>query len=209
MNQSLALAIPRQSGEYRRLADSPFSVRPTRQRLLIVMDLNGTLLERTNFKSNFVPRQNLSSFLAYLLVHHNIMIWSSSKPENVKNMVNQLFPGTQNQLVGVWSRDHLRLTPAQYNSKVQVYKQLSWIWTDPSLSKRHPEGEIWNQTNTVLLDDTALKAITEPHNLCQIPEFKRANVDAEGDVLGQVLAYLVYLSDYDNASAVIKVQPFQ
>jgi hypothetical protein len=181
--------------------------------LLLVIDLNGTLLFRNNTKSNFKGRENVDNFLAYILQQHYVMIWSSAKPENVNAMVQQLFTKAQrDMLLDVWARDTLRLTTGQYNGKVQVYKQLTWVWSHRRAMAALNDGadpgwNQWNQTNTVLLDDTSKKAAAEPFNLIQVPEFTGK---PEGkDVLGQVAAYLEWLRYHVDVSSAMRVHPFK
>jgi NLI interacting factor-like phosphatase len=179
----------------------------TPRRLLVVIDLNGTLLSRTNRKSSFHARENVDKFLAYLLEHHYVMVWSSSRPQNVQDMVAQLLSKEQRDvLVAIWARDTLRLTPNQYANKVQVYKQLSWIW-ESDISSKNQDSGVWDQANTVLIDDSAKKAAAEPYNILQIPEFNGTNDGI--DTLGQVLGYMKWLSLQSNVSYAIRQRPFK
>ncbi|KAI7206008.1 hypothetical protein KC352_g18214, partial [Hortaea werneckii] len=107
-------------------------------------------------------------------------------------------------------RDKLHLTPAQYNQKVQVYKQLRWAWRDHIVSSSAPPstGE-WDQENTVLIDDSEEKAASEPYNLLKIDEYEGTAEQDELDVLGQVVEYLEKLSRQSNVSAYMREHPFQ
>ena len=60
------------------------------RRLLVILDLNGTLLLRkpTN-KARFHKRRGLKDFLRYLLKNHHVAVWSSARPENVRNMFKE------------------------------------------------------------------------------------------------------------------------
>jgi hypothetical protein len=177
------------------------------RRLLVVIDLNGTILCRTNRKSSFQRRKNVEKFMAYLLDKHSVMVWSSSRPHNVKDMLSGLLSQAQREkLVTTWARDTLRLTKTQYEHKVQVYKQLSWIW-ESDIGSQNPDSGLWDQTNTVLIDDSAKKAAAEPYNLVEIPEFN--GKDEEIDVLGQVLGHLQWLSLQPNVSNAIRRTPFK
>jgi hypothetical protein len=176
------------------------------QTLLIVLDLNGTLLCRTNSRASFRSRKNVIPFLAHLLEHHYVMVWSSSTPQNVERMVKRLFNEEQSKhLFAIWGRETLRLTPDQYRQKVQVYKQLQWIW-ESECAKTHFSGNVWDQTNTVLIDDSLAKAVAQPHNLLQLPEFE--GLPEENDVLGQALGYIDWLSQHSDVSAAIRCRPF-
>ncbi|WEW61948.1 hypothetical protein PRK78_007448 [Emydomyces testavorans] len=166
------------------------SLRP----LLIILDMNGTLIyrKRRSAPSSLVRRPYLDSFLKHMFDQHNVMIWTSSKPATVKEIMKRLFdPATQSKFVAVWARDKLGLSTEQYNEKVQVYKRLDKIWTDDLIRSGHPGSEndsspeecVWNQSNTVLVDDSKIKAAGHPHNIIEIPEFTNdASVDERGNL---------------------------
>ncbi|KAK3109222.1 hypothetical protein LTR53_017758, partial [Teratosphaeriaceae sp. CCFEE 6253] len=163
--------------------------------LLVILDLNGTLLHRTRRGgSAFTARSHVPEFLHYLLSHHKVMIWSSATPENVHAMVAKLLtPEQRKRLVAVWGREKLRLSPAQYGQKVQCYKQLSWVWRDEEIATSAPGHDAWAQDNTVLIDDSAEKAASEPYNSVTIDEFEGTEAQGRTDVLGQVVQYLEVL----------------
>lgn len=181
------------------------------QRLLLVLDLNGTLLYRPSASSNYLPRPFLAPFLAYCLANHSVLIWSSASPENVSAMCAKLFqPRERRTLLGEWGRDTLGLTSEQYTSKVQVYKRLDQIWHDPRLSASHPlasQGQRWGQENTLLIDDSPMKATAQPYNLLRIPEFNQNTTEI--DVLGQVVGYIEEARRRDNVSAYVCSRKFE
>lgn len=178
--------------------------------LLVVLDLNGTLLYRKNKGANFLPRPMVDRFLKYLLNNHKVMVWSSARPDNVKNMCKKLFDDAESpKLAGVWARDKLRLSPAQYNDKVQVYKQLSWIWDNAEMQRSSTTlDDFWSQANTVLIDDSVEKAASEPFNLIRVEDFEGTKEQMTTDVLGQVVQYLETLSSQRDVSAYIRQSPF-
>ncbi|KEF61670.1 uncharacterized protein A1O9_03238 [Exophiala aquamarina CBS 119918] len=151
--------------------------------LLVILDLNGTLLVRPKNGKNpmsFKLRPGVTSLLEYLFANHVVMVYSSARPANVQGIVKKLFhPRQQTQLAGIWARDKLELDEDQYNAKVQVYKKLDKIWNDPIIRASAGPGQRWDQTNTVLVDDSRLKAAAQPHNLVQVPEFEN-NAPKEG-----------------------------
>ncbi|KAL2432509.1 hypothetical protein ABEF95_012089 [Exophiala dermatitidis] len=174
---------PKPSAEYMRKAGLPPARRATPQKLLVILDLNGTLLVRPNRRSDpkkFKIRPGVTQLLDYLFEHHVVMIYSSTRPENALPMVNNLIHPKQRQLMaGVWARDKLDLSKAQYNNKVQVYKRLHKIWADKDIQSKAEPGRKWDQSNTILVDDSHLKALAQPHNLLQVPEFEN-NAPKEG-----------------------------
>lgn len=184
-----------------------------KQSLLVILDLNGTLLFRKQKGgSKFVGRPRVDAFIDYLFTNHRVMVWSSARPVNVDNMCKQLFsPAQSDKLVAVWARDRLRLSEEAYNNKVQVYKQLSWVWQDAEIQKLQEMRAIpqrWSQANTVLIDDSVEKAASEPHNIVQIEEFEARPEQMETDVLGQVMEYLDILRTQKDVSAYMREHPF-
>lgn len=178
--------------------------------MLVVIDLNGTLLHRPSRKrpSKFVERPFAKDFLQYCIDTFKVVIWSSARPENVGLMCKQLL--TQEQLgkvVAIWGRDKFGLTPADYNARVQCYKRLTMLWEDPTVGASNPEGEPWNQGNTVLIDDSAEKARSEPYNCITLPEFL-GNLDEKPEVLPMVREYLNILAHQADISTYIRVKPF-
>lgn len=182
--------------------------------LLVVLDLNGTLLKRSKFSgaNTFVPRPYVQEFLAYIFANHNVMIWSSARPENVATMCSDLLtPQQLKQLVAVWARDRLGLSKQAYNAKVQVYKQLSLIWNDTTIQAANPSKEyMWTQANTVLVDDSIDKSASEPYNLIEVEEFRNQPQQVKSDdYLKAVIEYLEVLSYQADVSAYIRSQPFR
>ncbi|KIX93654.1 uncharacterized protein Z520_10560 [Fonsecaea multimorphosa CBS 102226] len=160
--------------EYKSQAALPPALRQTPQKLLVILDLNGTLLVRPSHHrpKYIIVRPGVRQLLDYLFQNHVVMVYSSAKPENCAAMVNQFFHPTQRSaMAGVWARDKLGLNKLQYDTKVQVYKKLEPIWEDETIRKKAGPGQKWDQSNTVLVDDSQLKALGQPHNLLQIPEF--------------------------------------
>ena len=198
--QPTSLYIGRASAEPQQLAIP--------QRLLLVLDLNGTLLWRKK-KSSFTKlRFNLSSFLNYCFEYHDVMIWSSARPFSVERMCNDIFSKAQlAKLVAVWARDTLGLSPEDYAEKVQVYKRLDRIWDNQHIQAKHPQydtGGGWDQSNTLLIDDSTLKASAHPWNHVEIPEFLvEQGYDAREkqlQVFSKVAGFLHDLRKYDDVS---------
>lgn len=205
------LKRPTPSQDYFQNARQVLQTLDAPRQLLIVLDLNGTLLYRKpRGGSTFVARPKVNEFIQYLLGSHKVMVWSSAKPENVNPMCKKLFDEEDfQQLVAVWARDTLRIPAHAYSSKVQVYKQLSWIWNDEGIAATTPEpAGVWDQSNTVLIDDSMEKAASEPHNLICLEEFQDRKDQKESDVLGQVVKYLEMLKSEKDVSAFMQRSPF-
>ncbi|KAI4742516.1 HAD-like protein [Aureobasidium sp. EXF-12298] len=176
--------------------------------LLVVLDLNGVLAIRKKRTKSYTARPQLATFLDYLFANHHVMIWSSGMPENVERiMARMLSPERQQKLVAIWSRDKLRLPAHLFGEKVQVYKQLSWIWGDPTLQLNAPVGG-WSQRDTVLIDDSIDKAAAEPYNLIEVDEYTGIPAQNDNMTLLHVIAYLERIRWYENVSAEMRAAPF-
>jgi hypothetical protein len=140
------------------------------------------------------------------------MIWTSARPENALRMVRATFKEQEeSQLLAIWGRDTLGLTAAQYNAKVQVYKTLERVWQG-EFTIYHPDMPdqiVFDQTNTVLFDDSTVKAASHPFNLVHIPEYTATRNQKKRDVaLRQCIEYLEDVKWQSNVSAYMRQHPF-
>ena len=178
------------------------------------MDLNGTLLHRPSRKMShrFVARPHAKHFLNYCLDTFYLAIWSSARPANVDKMVSGLLsPEQQERCLVIWGRDHFGLSEEDYNSRVQCYKRLDKLWNDPRIAASHPDagsGGRWDQSNTVLVDDSEEKARSEPHNILALPEYTGSDNEVE-EVLPQVHDYLNTLAWQEDISRYIRDNKFE
>ncbi|KAI4177798.1 MAG: hypothetical protein LQ343_000262 [Gyalolechia ehrenbergii] len=186
------------------------------QPLLLVLDLNGTLLYRPKASSGYKARPCLKPFLAHCDSNYKILVWSSATPQNVNAICAQIFtPEQRGFLLGEWGRDTLCLSPQQYKAKVQVYKRLDRIWALDKIQRSHPDhpsGGRWSQKNTLLLDDSAMKASATPYNAVVVPEFVKGGGEEQKngtDVLGQVVGYLEMARTFQDVSSFARERPFR
>ncbi|KAK4987792.1 hypothetical protein LTR50_004343 [Elasticomyces elasticus] len=205
------LAKPQPMLEYLNAAAQDPQLDTHPNHLLVVIDLNGTLIHRKSGQ-NFTPRPHLDAFISYLIEHHTVLVWSSAQPVNVQGICCQIFSLDQmKKLAGIWARDTLRLTKKQYDRGGQVHKQLRWVWDHAGVQAEHPrakEGQQWGQHNTVLIDDSALKAASEPHNNLLIEEFEAKPMQMKEDAFMQVVGYLELARQYKDVSAFMRETPF-
>lgn len=212
-------AAPVATNQYLQQASLQPIPSPSSRPLLIILDLNGTLIYRKHRKlpPSFAKRAGLDEFLDTLMGKYKVMIWSSSQPETVNAVCEKLFPGKKRKaLVAEWGRDKFGLSKSQYKSKIQVYKTLDTIWKNKQIQASYPgtvpDSSGWDQTNTILIDDSKLKALSEPYNILEIPEFtKSAPSDPTGEsidesvIFPRVLRRLETLSRHDDVSKMLRV----
>ncbi|KAI9689518.1 MAG: hypothetical protein M1822_010169 [Bathelium mastoideum] len=201
------LPVPSPSAQYLAFARARSNRLDRPQRLLVIIDLNGTVLFRPDRRQprDFIARPKVTEFFQYLFANHAVMVWSSARPPNVKSMCERLFtPDQAKQLVATWARDTLGLSSQQYNNKVQVYKRLDQVWRSTNFAD--PQGPQWSQANTLLIDDSLEKAKGEPFNAVQIEEFKGdLSERSKGrGVLEDVILFLEDAKWWDNVSSFVK-----
>ena len=120
-NHQIRLPVPIPTLTYLNIAHATPNLLLSPQRLLLVLDLNGTLLHRSRASQNYVPRPCLHEFLQYAFANHSLLVWSSAQPFNVKGVCTRLFSQDQREmLLGEWGRDTLGLTSTEYKFKVYV-----------------------------------------------------------------------------------------
>ena len=206
---------PAPSFDYFKRATTPLERLSSPQRLLIISDLNGTLIVRPRRGTAFKRRPGLTSFLEYLFSNHRLMVWTSSMPYTMDIILNGLFtPEQRKSCAAAWARDTLGLTKAQYDGKVQVYKKLDEVWANESVQSTHPDhscGGRWDQSNTLLVDDSELKAVAQPYNLVNIPELTLGKLGQEvkTSIMAQVAGYIEEARWWSNVSAFAKKTPFK
>ncbi|KAG5296165.1 NIF domain-containing protein [Histoplasma capsulatum G186AR] len=231
--------------------------------LLIILDLNGTLIHRIGRRPlRFKTRPGLYNFINELFENYTVMVWTSSRPQTVREVLERTFVAEEREkFVAVWARDTLGLNAKQYAEKVQVYKRLDKVWGHKGIARSYPAtienesngndegnattttstttatpamsgGDVsvgmkkkkkkkkkgkdrrnqessgdtpWNQTNTLLIDDSALKALAQPYNIIEIPEFANEHPPAhEEKVLDTVLRQLRVLSRHADVSCKVR-----
>ena len=207
--------VPDPSQDYLVKLEEPSQRLDEPQPLLVVVDLNGTMLYRPNPKRQprtFVKRPFSSVFFNYCVKTFWVVVWSSARADNVAAMCDNLSSPDvmRNNVVAVWARDRFGLSPKDFDGRVQCYKRLTKLWQDPHVARSHPhyaEGGRWSQANTVLIDDTPEKARAEPHNAVIVPEFSNDNSKYDG-ILPSVHDYLNELCFQSNVSNYMRENPF-
>jgi hypothetical protein len=193
--------------------------RSTPKKCLVILDLNGTCIARPDAlkPTVFKIRPGIRKLFDYLFKHHVVMIFTSMRHKNATAIVGKLFtPHQRQRLAGFWARDKLGLTTEQLAVKTQTYKNLDPVWLDEAIQSTYPKDEGgwgWDQSNTVLIDDSHLKAVSHPHNLLLVPEFSKedaANLKrnrvvkkTEGAILQSLIVMLEELKYQTDVSRLI------
>ncbi|KAF9182891.1 hypothetical protein BGZ51_004367 [Haplosporangium sp. Z 767] len=185
------------------------------QKLLVILDLNGTLFYRAkNNKLNVTARPHLAPFLDFLFANCRVMVWSSAQPHSVEAMLSFGFGDRVSKLDRVWSREHFRLPRSDYTKKVLTIKDLEFVWEGIEKEKKFAKDTEkyaveFDQTNTVLIDDSTAKIQLQPHNGLALRDFDKDLASAGTDhELLKVRRYLEKLVYQQNVSAYMRLHPF-
>ncbi|KAI8912682.1 NLI interacting factor [Gorgonomyces haynaldii] len=178
------------------------------RRILVVLDLNGTLLCRIRkggdrkllSKNPFKPekpdhsisgtkiylRPNCRKFLGELfgMDHVQVAVWTSMQQQNADPLVEFVFGKYRDRLLFVWYRPQCDGAPLDQQAKGKVRKPLGKIWDVYSE---------YNHKNTILVDDSKSKALDNPKNLYLVPEFElTSGKDHRSDTtLAKLIQFLI------------------
>ncbi|XP_050270520.1 uncharacterized protein LOC126714423 isoform X3 [Quercus robur] len=191
---------------------------------LLILDINGVLADIVlpapkNCKPDFkfagralFKRPFYQDFLKFCFERFEVGVWSSRAKKNVTRVIDYLMGGVKCKLLLCWDRSHC--TPTKFKTledkhKPVVLKELTKIWEkhDPSLPWK--KGD-YNQSNTLLLDDSPYKALLNPPHTAIFPDsFNFQNTgDKSLGAGGELRVYLEGLAEAENVQNYVRENPF-
>ncbi|EOY03706.1 hypothetical protein QUC31_017596 [Theobroma cacao] len=190
---------------------------------LLVLDLNGLLADIVyqppkTFKADayiggraIFKRPFCDDFLRFCFQRFEVGIWSSRLRKNVARFLNYLMEDMKHKLLFCWDSSHCTATQFNtpgYKYKPLVFKEMRKIWEkhDPDLPW---EKGYYNESNTLLIDDSPYKALLNPPHTAIFPySFKFDSNDNSLGAEGDLRAYLERLALSDNVQNFIEQNPF-
>ncbi|KAL4652834.1 hypothetical protein ACB092_01G260300 [Castanea dentata] len=191
---------------------------------LLILDINGVLADIVqpapkNCKPDFkfagralFKRPFYQDFLKFCFERFEVGVWSSRAKKNVTRVIDYLMGGAKRKLLLCWDRSHC--TPTKFKTledkhKPVVLKELRKIWEkhDPSLPWK--KGD-YNQSNTLLLDDSPYKALLNPPHTAIFPDsfnFQNTGDNSLG-AGGELRVYLEGLAEAENVQNYVRENPF-
>lgn len=142
------------------------------------------------------------------------MFWTSAMPRTLETMLVSLLTDSQWIPVAAWARDTLLdSTKMEYHQKSQTFKDLRKVWSSLAIQQTHPfytAGFQWGPHNTVLIDDSEIKACLQPCNLLLVPEFGHHNLNNEApqEILRKLAWYLKDLESLPDVRQHLIMSPF-
>ncbi|KAF9132741.1 hypothetical protein BGW39_011445 [Mortierella sp. 14UC] len=194
----------------------------TPKKPLVILDLNGTLFYSNDdfYKTRtYIKRPYFVELLHFLYANCRVMIWSSATRQRVQNMISGGGFVGLDKMDRVWNREHLQLCYKDFHRKVLTLKDLEFVWKEieGERSKAKPGHLLpggryelrYDQTNTILIDDSPHKSQLQPHNSMIVPDFDKDRVQSgKDDELLKVVHYIKELLYQDNVSAYMRTRPF-
>ncbi|KAE8706249.1 Detected protein of confused Function [Hibiscus syriacus] len=190
---------------------------------LIVLDLNGILADIVYAPPNdhapdvyiagraMFKRPYCDDFLKFCCERFEVGIWSSRHRKNVEKFIDYLMGDMKRKLLFCWDSSDCtatRFDTPGHKNKPLVFKDLRKLWRkhDPDLPW---EKGYYNESNTLLIDDSPYKALLNPPHTAVFPHsFKfdmNDNILGEG---GDLKVYLERLASADNVRNFVERNPF-
>ncbi|XP_057519855.1 uncharacterized protein LOC130800386 isoform X1 [Amaranthus tricolor] len=203
---------------------SPKAIIPLSRRKLLVLDVNGILADIVgDYPSRLKPdtivsgkgvfkRPFCDDFIKCCFERFDVGIWSSRANKNVTRIVDFLLRDNQKRLLFCWDQSHCTATgytTIENRKKPLVLKELKNLWDNNGETLPWKKGT-YNETNTVLLDDSPYKALRNPPYTSIFPypySFKDARDKSLGPG-GNIRAYLERLAEAENVQKFIQENPF-
>ncbi|CAA2990810.1 Phospho phosphatase [Olea europaea subsp. europaea] len=194
------------------------------RRKLLVLDVNGLLADivmpapkdsvaDTRLLGRAVFRRPFcNDFLKFCFENFDVAIWSSRSKKVIDIVVDYLLGDLRQKLLFCWDisqSTQTRFKTIENEHKPLVMKELKKIWEkyDPRLPW---EKGYYNETNTLLLDDSPYKALLNPLHTAIFP-YSYHYKDKSDNSLGPGGNLRVYLEDMlkcDNVKRYVEQHPF-
>lgn len=137
---------------------------------LLILDLNGVLIDRNRETKQYVKRPQVEVFLDWCFEHFEVAVWSSAKKHNAERLaLDTLGLERTKRLRFLWHQD--QCTP--HPTKEFVFKKpLQKVW---DIFPHH-----YDQTNTIIMDDTPEKMEDNPpHTWFRVKTWKGGDHEEE------------------------------
>ncbi|KAG5229994.1 hypothetical protein OIU76_022009 [Salix suchowensis] len=191
---------------------------------LLILDVNGLLVDIVSYVSvgyqanievfgkSVFKRPFCDDFLRFCFQKFDVGVWSSRTKRNLNPLIDFLFGDSRHKLLFCWDQSHCTdtgFTTVENTSKPMFLKELKKLWeyleSIPHLNK----GE-YDESNTLLLDDSPYKALCNPVHTAIFPQSYRYR-DGEDSSLGpdgDLRLYLERLVEAQNVQEYISQHPF-
>ncbi|XP_004299292.1 PREDICTED: uncharacterized protein LOC101310125 [Fragaria vesca subsp. vesca] len=197
------------------------------QKKLLILDINGLLADivqmEVSIPSSFKPDKIISrkavfkrpfcdDFLQFCFDRFNVGVWSSRTKRNVDIFIDFLLGDSKHKLLFCWNQWHCtstRFKTEENKNKPLVLKELRKLWEKLVPGLPWAKGE-YNESNTLLLDDSPYKALRNPVNTAIFPtsyQFRNRQDSSLGPG-GDIRSYLEGLAMAENVQKYVEQNPY-
>ncbi|XP_061339397.1 uncharacterized protein LOC133286068 isoform X2 [Gastrolobium bilobum] len=190
---------------------------------LLILDVNGLLADFVSYvprgyrepdfsltRRNVYKRPFCDDFLKFCFDRFHVGVWSSRAKSNVDKVVEFLMGKSASKLLFSWS--HCTMTEfstVENRNKPLVLKELRKLWEKVEPGLPWEKGE-FNESNTLLLDDSPYKALVNPMYTAIFP-YSYHYYDSTDSSLGpggDLRVYLEGLAMAENVQEYVSSNPF-
>uniref|UniRef100_A0A5B6ZQF9 FCP1 homology domain-containing protein n=1 Tax=Davidia involucrata TaxID=16924 RepID=A0A5B6ZQF9_DAVIN len=191
---------------------------------LLILDVNGLLVDIVPYVSDgyqadtvvarkaVFKRPFCDDFLQFCFERFNVGVWSSRTKRNLESVLDFLMGKTKHNFLFCWNQSHCTKTgynTVENNNKPLLLKELKKLWEKHEPNLLWERGE-YNESNTLLLDDSPYKALSNPPNTAIFPytyEYKDVNDNSLGPG-GDLRVYLEGLALAENVQKYVEQNPY-
>ncbi|MCL7052106.1 hypothetical protein MKW94_029340 [Papaver nudicaule] len=168
---------------------------------LLILDVNGLLGHVVG--RSITKRPHYYEFLEFCFERFHVAIWSSRLRSNLDPVLDDLMGDMKKDLLFCWDSSHCTDTghhTLENSNKPLVLKELRILWNqhEPHLPWR--KG-VFNETNTLLLDDSPCKSLLNPPHTAIFP-FPYTQEKVNDNLLGPMGELRLYLKELHLAGSV-------
>ncbi|XP_019194959.1 PREDICTED: uncharacterized FCP1 homology domain-containing protein C1271.03c-like isoform X1 [Ipomoea nil] len=194
------------------------------RRKLIILDVNGLLGDVVRRRvpggasfsggtSEIIKRPFCDDFLRFCFDKFDVGIWSSRLKKNLDPIVDYLLGDQKKKLLFCWNMSNCTQTgfkTPENKHKPLVLKELRKIWENEFPNLQWFVKGYYNESNTLLLDDSPYKALLNPVHSSIFPEtFKLMNKNDKAlGPGGDLRVYLECLADAEDVRGYVEEHPF-
>ncbi|XP_019194960.1 PREDICTED: uncharacterized FCP1 homology domain-containing protein C1271.03c-like isoform X2 [Ipomoea nil] len=192
------------------------------RRKLIILDVNGLLGDVVRRRvpggasfsgGTIIKRPFCDDFLRFCFDKFDVGIWSSRLKKNLDPIVDYLLGDQKKKLLFCWNMSNCTQTgfkTPENKHKPLVLKELRKIWENEFPNLQWFVKGYYNESNTLLLDDSPYKALLNPVHSSIFPEtFKLMNKNDKAlGPGGDLRVYLECLADAEDVRGYVEEHPF-
>lgn len=137
-------------------------------------------------------RPHMREFIEWVHERFEVGVWSSANSRNTKNLVNYVWGAHASKVAFVWGQERcsdIGKDPSGEGNRPLFLKELKHVWS----MKKNTGLSRFNETNTLLIDDSPYKAIRNPENTAIHPRGYTVKERDTDDMLSERGALRQYL----------------